>query len=113
MTTRRIEVETNRPRFTERVSLDGVTYRLTFRWNDRAPAWLVDIASEDGTMVVSGRRLAVNNLLTRQFRHLPALPPGHMMAFDTTLRASDPGLTDLGTRVIMLYAEAADVEAAQ
>ena len=113
MTIRRIEVESNRPRFAERVSLDGVTYRLTFRWNDRASAWILDIASEDGTMIISGRRLAVNNLLTRQFRHLPACPPGHVMPFDTTLRATDPGLTDLGTRVIMLYAEAADVEAAQ
>lgn len=83
------------------IALDGVTYGMRFRYNTRMDAWFLDLSDEEGVPILSGRRIVVDwPLLERRSR---AVPPGHLYAFDTTLRQQDPGRDDLGTRVLLLY----------
>ena len=100
------------PDFLERVFLDGVTFQLRFRWNSRLEDWFLDILTEAGSPIVYGRRCVIGWILLRQSRHLDAIPAGEILAFDTTLRDVAPGLTDFGTRVLALYLDASELEAA-
>lgn len=96
----------------QRVTLEGATYRLAFHYNAQLDAYFLDLATEDGTAIVSGRRIVVDTPLLAEFHHLTSCPPGELIAFDKTLRQVDPGLDELGERVVLLYYEAAEVSAA-
>lgn len=98
------------PAYSERLTLDGVTFSLRFRFNTRVGCWLVDISDENGEMIVSGRRLVCDWPILRQHGHL-AVPAGQIMAFDTTERKIDPVIDDLGDRVLALYFDAEEIAA--
>jgi hypothetical protein len=90
------------------ISLDGTSYLLELRWNTREEAWYLDIRLEDGTDVVLGIKVVVDFILGRRSQH-PARPPGVFFAVDTSGRRQDPGISDLGARVQLLYFEAAEL----
>jgi hypothetical protein len=85
-------------------SLEGSNYIFTFRWNTRAEAWYFDITDENGTVLVSGRRLVVDWPIVG-VREAPRVFPGILWAYDTSGQQLDPGVDDLGDRVILLYQE--------
>lgn len=90
------------------VALEGVSYNFTFKWNTRGSLWTFDVADGAGVALVSGRRVVVGLPLLARFKD-PRLPPGQLVAFDTTGAGVDPGLADLGTRVTIVYWTAAEV----
>lgn len=90
------------PYFSIETQLDGVLYSMTFRWNDRAGQWFVDIADAANDPIVSGIALVADFPLARRCRD-PRMPPGALFAVDTTGAGLDPAETDLGRRVTLVY----------
>lgn len=70
------------------VDIDGTSYRLRFRWLERAKAWYMDILEPDGTEVLTGVRMVVTWSLT--YRHdEESLPTGALVLVDTSLKQAD------------------------
>ncbi len=94
------------------IRLDGVYLTLTFRWNDRTEAWYLDIATEDGEPIASGRKIVIGaSLFQRGVRDSDdRLPLGRLWAKDTSGAGVRPGRNDLGTRVKLYYDEQPSVE---
>ena len=100
---------TSSPNYTQRVALDGREYVLRIRWNQRAEKWFMNIADSDGVMIVSGLKLVLNVVVGGLFRGVdPRMPPGGFLLVDNTDQERDPGLTELGLRVFLVYIEAVD-----
>lgn len=104
--------------YTERVLLDGVSYDLWFFWNDRDASWnltIYDSATPDNAdgsrdALVAGIPVHVGWPLLHAFV-APGLPAGDIVALDTTNKDLDPGVAELGTRVVLVYLTAAEVAA--
>jgi hypothetical protein len=94
------------PYFEQETQLDGVTYLLTFRWNDRQEMWFLTVSDIDGDAIVSGLAMVQNwsllRLVTDERR-----PPGRLVVFNTENR--DPTLTDFGRSAALIYLEEADL----
>jgi hypothetical protein len=96
------------PYFDMQTLLDGVTYTLQFRWNVRCSAWFLDVLDEAGqTVVMAGLKLVADWPLAAY--RTGARLPGALVFVDTSGNGQDPGLTDLGIRVLMLYFSAAEL----
>lgn len=94
------------------VQLDGATYGLELRWNQRALGWFLSIFDVSGNLLLSGRRLVVGWGLIARFKKWNAsLPPGDFIVVDSTGEGLEPGLDELGTRVKLVYIEAQELSA--
>jgi hypothetical protein len=93
----------NLPDFTFQCELDAVTYQFHFRWDERELAWFMGILDVSGNALINGVRVVVGFPLAVRTRYNTAMPPGALIAFDTSGQDLDPGLTDLGSRVQILY----------
>ena len=92
--------------FTFSISLDYARYTFLFVWNYRGSYWSMSIADAVGSPVVQGVcvRVSVDML---EFVSATNRPQGSLVAMDTAGAGVDPGLNDLGQRVILLYGGAA------
>lgn len=89
--------------FTFQTDLDGSTYSFRFRWNERLSAWFMDLSDVAGVALASGVRVVVGFPLVVRSRYNTAMPPGSLWASDTSSQDIDPGISDLGNRVQILY----------
>lgn len=96
------------PAFDVVVSLEGREYTLGFRWNIRGACWVLDIGDAAGAPILAGVRVRVRSFLN-DFPGIVGLPPGRLIAVDSSNQDLDPGLTDLGARVLILYATASEL----
>lgn len=106
---RRISTEgdTTRGSYTQRTVLDGREYLLRFRWNQRAAKWYLSIYDQNEIPIYEGIKI-VTNFPLLGYRIVDARrPPGEIIAVDVT-SDRDPGLYDLGSRVVLMYVDAAD-----
>lgn len=94
----------DRPHYTQRTTLDGTTYVLALNWNGREKRWMLSIRAADGTPIAEGLKVVIGWPLNR---HVRGGPPGMLWAVDTTGAGTDPGLQDLGSRVRLIYTDAA------
>jgi len=39
------------------ISLEEVSYQLTYTWNQRASSWYLDVATQEGVKILSGIRI--------------------------------------------------------
>lgn len=100
-----IPTRTDDEHYEEQVELDGIVYSMKLAWNHRAGAWFVSLSKQDGTPIISGTRVVVDWPLLHYCSH-PDKPAGLLLALDTSGAGADPGLTDLGGRVLLMYQEA-------
>jgi hypothetical protein len=100
------------PHYTEVFQLDGVTFTLQFDWNSRASSWYMSIYDGGGTLLAAGRRLTCDFPPLARF-HDRRMPAGLITVVDTSGQQLDPGIDDLGARVVLLYFTYADVAAIQ
>lgn len=85
------------------VVLEDVTYTLEFRWNARELCWYMDLKAEDDDPIVTSVKVVVDFPLCNRVND-PRRPSGYFLANDTVnLVGRDPGITDLGDRVRLLY----------
>jgi hypothetical protein len=105
---RRIPVTSSAPLYEQRTTLDGQDYIFTFYYNARDFSWYFDIADQDGEAISAGVRVVVDwDLLKRVVD--ARRPPGLLVANDLSGAGLDPGADDFGSRVELLYFEAAEV----
>lgn len=91
----------DQPRFDFIQTLDGVAYKFLFAWNSRDSCWYFSLFLENETPVFLGVKVVVKWPLNR--RKSSISPPGIFIAFDSNGQDENPGLTDLGKRVRVLY----------
>jgi hypothetical protein len=88
----------------ERVTLSGREYILRLQWNVREERWTLSIADQSDVPILDGAVLVADWPLLRTVVD-KRRPPGEIIAWDTTNMGRDPGLGDLGTRVLLAYIE--------
>lgn len=107
MATRIIPASTELSHYTMQVELDRVLFLLTFRWNEREGYWYLSIADSNGVDVATGIKIVINTPLLRRCVSA-GRPTGELIALDAATNTSgDPGLNELGGRVVLVYEEAA------
>jgi hypothetical protein len=84
------------------IELEGNTYRLEFHYSERAAKWLMNIRDTQDNAIALGIAVVLGADLLKQWHHL-AVPPGIMVAFDTSGQELDALLGDLGERVQLYY----------
>lgn len=96
------------PAYEELVTLDGVDYTLLFYFNPRINnnqgKWFVTLADKNRNMIAGPVPIVVSWPLFDRFIEF-AIPPGSIVAFDTSGQDLDPAQFDLGNRVRMYYIE--------
>jgi hypothetical protein len=100
-----ISTRTDTEYYSKRVELDGVIYELTFAWNTREEVWMLSVADADGVALASGVKVVVDYQLFQSVSNAD-MPAGTMMALDTSGAGLDPGLKELGERVLLMYRDA-------
>lgn len=82
------------------VVLDEISYTLEFRWNTREQAWYMSLGTEAGDPIRSSIKIVVGFPIGGRLLNGP---PGRFLAFDTTNFDRNPGIKDLGDRVMFIY----------
>lgn len=97
--------------WTQRSTLDGRDYLLTFDWNQRDGSWSLAVADQDGATIATGRRLSTGFPLLREVRDARR-PPGELVVVDTlasdTREPEDPSFASLGARHALVYLAAGE-----
>jgi len=83
------------PFYSQTTALDGVNYRLRFKYNQREDCWYLSIGTTDGIDLVNGVKLVVGIPLLRLFPD-ERLPPGDLMVYSDGTSDGPPGLLELG-----------------
>jgi len=96
--------------WTQRTALDGRDYLLSFQWQQRDGHWLVTVADQDGSEIMSGRAITTGYPVLRGCTD-PRRPPGMLVALDTQGQGADADFVTLGTRVVLAYFDAAEMAA--
>lgn len=103
-----IPTEENNAAYSFQVDLEQKTYGFAFHFNIRINRWFFDISSRDGTTLLQGLPVFVGNFPMDRFS-TPGLPPGRIAFIDTSGQNLDPSEADMGSRVIMIYADSTEV----
>lgn len=95
--------------YSQRMTLDGVSYTLDFAWNGREGAWYVSILDAVGAPLLLSRKLATGSPLLKHYRFIEGLPAGELVAADYSNSIPYAGYSELGPGrgVKLLYFEAA------
>lgn len=98
--------------YQQTVRLDGADYILKLSWNSVLDHWVLSVYLTDQalTPVVEGRMVTLFTDLLRGVV-IEGRPPGKIIAIPVDGRILHAGLTTLGTRVLLGYRTAAEVEA--
>lgn len=83
------------------IVLNEVGYNLTAAWNSRAEFWTLDIADEDGIIILSNIALRAGLDLLYPFN----LGMGSLHVYDVSETGKEATLNNIGTEVILVYTE--------
>jgi hypothetical protein len=90
--------------YTETVTLDAVSYVLSFRYNSRMARWIFSISTTDGIALLAGIPLLPSYPLTDRFiGRIEGLPAGQFVLIDETGAERVPGIDDLGKDIKLIY----------
>lgn len=104
MATLVLPARSDAPLYDFTADLEGASYTFELRWNDRDGFWFLSLSSRSGEQLVTGRKVVLGaNILGRATD--PRLPPGAVLAIDTTGQDQEAGRDDLGGRVQLVYVE--------
>lgn len=88
------------------IELQGVVFRLIFKFNQREDVWYFDLLDELQNPLRSGIKIVVNYPLLARLRNL-SRPSGDFLADDARSNLRPPDLDELGTTVPLTYIEGA------
>lgn len=97
--------------YTQRVTLDGTDYILRLLFNARPGRWFIDVLDEEESPILSGFKLSANEDILALVID-DRKPPGSLVAMhypsqnEAPETPRDPGIEQLGQRVILTYIEA-------
>ena len=93
-------------RYSFRCQLGARYFNLEFRWNPRDASWGLVLSDAAGN-VLAAKKIVVTSALT--IHQVDArMPAGEFIAIDTAGTDQDPGLTELGSRVVLTFTPSAD-----
>lgn len=81
----------------QRTTLGGSDFLLAFTWSTRDGHWYLDLADQDGNVLLAGRKLVANWWLFGSAAD-SRLPAGDLVLVDTTGAGEDPDFAGLGSR---------------
>lgn len=101
-----LPIKLDTPHQTFSCDLDGVTYGFEVRWNARSEAFYMSIFTAEGDLIIANRKIVLDWPLFGRFAD-SRLPPGPIIATDTSGASSMPALDELGPdgRVLVQYLE--------
>lgn len=105
-----VELDSEDPDFTQRVTLEGTTYTLGFLWNGRESSWYLSILTEAEEPILMGVKL-VPRWATGLRCKDPRMPPGQLTLEDTSGQDAAPGRDELGERCLLVYYSADELAA--
>jgi hypothetical protein len=108
MTVQIIPTSTEESNYTQITAMDGRDYELEIRWNQREARWYLAIRTATDGLIQGPTKIVADWPLVYPGKDLP-LPPGCLMAVDTTGEGRDPGLAELGERVVLVYLDAEEL----
>jgi hypothetical protein len=97
------------PDTTQQCDLDGVTYSLRLKWNQRDESWHLDLSTLDGVPIAMGVKLVTRFPLLRRNLH-PARPPGELYLLDAKGLDGAATLEEFGSRFGLYYVEASGID---
>jgi hypothetical protein len=101
-----IPIDATLNKFTQSMTLDGVTYGMDFFYNSRMELWTMTLKDVDDTILLAGIPLQTELHLTKDYAHL-SIPKGEVFLVDTEGNQKDAGTDDFGDTIKLLYNEAA------
>lgn len=99
----KIPIKQNAASWTQRMTLDGVSYILDFAWNGRDGAYYLSILDATGTPLIRSRKLVANRPILKRYRFVAGIPAGEIIASDPTKTIEYPGYGQLGLEVPLYY----------
>jgi hypothetical protein len=105
-----IPTSTTESHYSQIVKLDGSDFILDFDWNQREGKWYLSVSTASDGMIQGPVKVVADWPLIYP-RKDPPLPPGSLVAIDTTGEGLDPGLSDFGTRVRLVYLDSEEIGA--
>lgn len=99
----------NSSSFVETITLDNKIYEFQFDWNVRDEHWSMMIRDKNNQVIVSGIKIVADYELISMYRYLD-VPPGYLIAVDTSGQGLDPGFDDFGTRVLLMYFSQGEID---
>lgn len=96
------------PFYSLQIELDSATYGIELRWNGQSSAWFLTVLNADGAVVLSSMKLVINWPMGRKIPDV-GMPPGALIAVDSSNKDLDATRDDLGSRVLLYYYTAADL----
>lgn len=104
-----LPVRSDLPAYSFKHNLDGTVYTMSFRFNERMPAWIMDISTEQDEPIVLGIPIYTNTDFLGRFI-TPGLPPGQFLCIDESGEKRDPDRDTFGGEVKLFYADAEEFE---
>jgi len=99
-----IPLRSDIPSYSQKATLDEVSYTLSFRFNARMDKWIMDISSSAGVALLTGVPLMMGMPLTYRFvGRTVDFPPGQFWIIDETDQGRDPGRDTLGLNIKLIY----------
>lgn len=99
-----IRIDPTAPNDDFSATLQGRFYYFRKVYNQREDDWYLSILDENKDPIVSGCKVFVDCPLFKRSQDA-RLPPGVVMAIDTSGKRLNPGLNDFGVRVRLYYFE--------
>jgi len=99
-----IEIPTRNdiPSYTFRIDLDGVTYTLGIRYNERMDRWIMDFKTENSEDIINGIPLLLGVSLLGRFKDT-RLPPGDLFMINIENENIEANRDNFGTNAKLLY----------
>lgn len=107
----KLPTSTTSPYYVFEIELDGVLFKLEFKFNERDSAWYLHILDQNDNHLRSGIKVVSDWTILRLWREVGTRPEGEMIP--TALGdISRPALIDeLGEQVILTYLDAEEIAA--
>ena len=100
-TPKNIPIQAGAPAQSFSIVLNDVGYNMSAKWNSRAEFWTLDIADEDGTVILSNIALRAGLDLLAPFN----LGMGSLHVYDVSETGKEATLNNIGTDVVLVYME--------
>lgn len=97
--------------WSQTTEMDGTSYVLEFRYNEREQVYYLMVSLTDGTLLAQGIKLVSNYPLLQGYND-ERMPLGELWAVASGPDDSPAALGDLGGRVSLVYYTAAETQAA-
>lgn len=97
------------PAYQFQITLEDTSFFFDFEWNERGQFWSMSISDQDEQLLIAGVRLVAGISLIDKYI-VSGRPKGHLMCVDTSGKNIDPSISDLGSRVLLMYRESTTVD---